>query len=196
MKNLLRISFLSLLCVCIMSLTVSGQEEMKNEKQYKNVVRLNITNPLIFGDRSLVLGYERVLNDRKSFSINFGVSELPEFKLFNPGEDSTGQAVLTKNSAGRGFNTTGDFRFYLKAENKYAAPHGIYLAPYLSYASMGRKNTWSINTATFTGDVITDFNLSFLAVGGELGYQFVLWKKSDPGFYFDWSQYIRLYIES
>jgi len=176
MKNLLQLSLLSCLWISALNSSLFGQEEMNKEKNYKNTVRLNITNPLIFGDRSLVIGYERLLNDRKSFSINVGQSELPEFGLFNPDTDNP-EAKLTKNSKGHGFNTTADFRFYLKAENKYAAPHGIYLAPYIAYATMGRKNTWALNTSNFQGNVITDFNLNFLALGGELGYQFVLWKR-------------------
>jgi len=186
MKKLLRYSLLSLASILVMGHPVFGQIDTVSpvlvqadpvkEKKFKNTVRFNITNPLIFGDKSLVVGYERVLNDSKSFSINIGQSELPEFGLFNPDSDNP-EAKLTKNSAGHGFNTTADFRFYLKAENKYAAPHGIYLAPYVAFATMGRKNTWSLNTDNFNGEVVTDFNLSFIAVGGELGYQFIIWKR-------------------
>ena len=152
------------------------QADAVKEKKFKNTIRLNITNPLIFGERAIVLGYERVLSDSKSFSINLGQSELPDFGLFDPDTDDP-EAKLIKNSTGKGFNTTADFRFYLKAENKYAAPHGIYLAPYVAYANMGRDNTWELKTDNFTGQVITNFNLSFIAVGGELGYQFILWKR-------------------
>jgi hypothetical protein len=152
------------------------QADPVKEKKFKNTIRFNITNPLIFGDRSLVLGYERVLSHRRSFSVNLGQSELPTFDLFNPDSDDP-EAKLTKNSTGRGFNTTADYRFYLTPENKYDAPHGVYLAPYVAFASMGRKNTWSLNTTNFNGEVVTDFNLSFIAIGGELGYQFILWKR-------------------
>ncbi len=186
MKNLLRFSLLLLLSFIVTGHPVFGQMDTVNpvlvrtdlvkEKNYKNTIRLNITNPLIFGDKSLVIGYERIIDHHRSFSINFGRSELPEFGLFNPATDDP-DAKLTKNSKGHGFNTTADFRFYLSAENKYAAPHGIYLAPYIAYASMGRKNTWTLNTTNFQGPVVTDFNLNFLAVGGELGYQFVVWKR-------------------
>jgi hypothetical protein len=175
MKNLLRLA-LSLLCMMSVNHLVMSQETMKSDKQYKNIVRLNITNPLIFGDKSLVVGYERVLGPNKSFSLNIGQSELPEFSLFNPGSDDP-EAQLTKNTKGHGFNLTADFRFYLKQENKFNAPHGIYLAPYVAYATMGRENTWTLHTNSFDGEVVTDFNLNFLAIGGELGYQFVLWKR-------------------
>jgi len=176
MKNVIRISLLALLCISGSSHSLFGQEEMKEEKQRKNVIRINITNPLIFGDRSLVLGYERVVSPHSSFSLNMGQSELPKFGLFDAEVDDP-DVKLMKNSKGSGFNSTADFRFYLKHENKYLAPHGLYIGPYAAYASMGRKNTWELNTNSFQGEVITDFNLSFLSLGVQMGYQFILFKR-------------------
>ena len=72
---------------------------------------------------------------------------------------------------------TVDYRFYLRTENKFRAPRGVYIGPYAGYVTMGRKNTWTLDTDNTHGDVITDFNLSILALGAELGYQFVLWKR-------------------
>ena len=37
------------------------QERVKEERVRKNTIRLNLTNPLIFGERSLILGYERTI---------------------------------------------------------------------------------------------------------------------------------------
>ena len=91
MKNLLRFSLLLLLSLMITGYPVFGQVDTVSpvlvqadpvkEKKFKNTVRFNITNPLIFGDKSLVVGYERVLNDSKSFSINIGQSELPDLNI-------------------------------------------------------------------------------------------------------------------
>jgi hypothetical protein len=160
---------------------VSGQEsiDMKNtaggDKVRRNVVRLNLTNPLIFGDRSLVLGYERVLNDHQSFSINGGLASLPKFNLINIVDDSIVQ--LYKDSKDRGFNLTGDYRFYLASENKYRAPRGLYIGPYASHVFMGRENSWHLDTDNFNGDVKTDLKFNMTAVGAQLGYQFILWKR-------------------
>jgi hypothetical protein len=172
MKNRFQLVLLSLLFIVAMNITAFAQEEMKMERHYKNIVRLNLTNPVIFGEKSLVLGYERVLGDYKSASINIGQAQLPKFNIINT--DST---EIQKDSKEHGFNMTADFRFYLAKENKHMAPRGVYIGPYLGYNSMGRKNTWTLNTSSFTGDVKTDVDFNVLAVGGQLGYQFILFKR-------------------
>ena len=177
MKNLLpQFSFLLLLFLCICSQPVSGQEEMKTEKVYKNTVRLNITNPVIFGGRALVLGYERLLDDHRSVSINIGMAQLPKFGFVN--EDSISSPTqLTKSTKENGINLTADYRFYLLKLNKKPIPQGIYLGPYVGYTTMGRENTWNIDTDNYQGEVVTETNFRVMAIGAELGYQFVLWKR-------------------
>jgi len=174
MKNLLPHSFLFLLFLCVFNQSVSGQEEMKPEKVYKNTVRLNITNPVIFGDRALVLGYERLLDDHRSISINIGQAQLPKFNIID--YDST-SLELTKSSKEKGFNVTADYRFYLLKLNKKPIPQGVYLGPYVGYATMGRENTWNMDTDNYTGEVVTETTFRVMAIGAELGYQFVLWKR-------------------
>lgn len=172
MKNWFRFGILSLLFLVAMNFSSFAQEEMKMEKHYKNVVRLNLTNPVIFGEKSLVLGYERVLGDYKSASINIGQAQLPKLSIVNT--DST---EIHKDSKEHGFNMTADFRFYLQKENKHFAPRGVYLGPYFGYNSMGRENTWTLNTSSFQGEVKTDVDFNVLAIGGQMGYQFVLFKR-------------------
>jgi len=46
--------------------TASAQETAKEEKLRKNTVHINITNPLIFGSGSIVLGYERLLKNKNN----------------------------------------------------------------------------------------------------------------------------------
>jgi hypothetical protein len=150
-------------------------EETKTEKTFKNTIRLNITNPLIFGSSSLVLGYERVLNKQFSFSVNVGRTTLPNFKSFNFSGDSSFQ--INKVKKDRGFLMTGDFRYYPASENKFSAPRGLYFGPYASFVTLGRENTWTLQTNSFTGDVKTDFNFQFFSVGAQLGYQFIIWKR-------------------
>ena len=42
-------------------------------KNYKNIVRYNLSGALLFGfDRYVILGYERVVKKNQSFSINVG----------------------------------------------------------------------------------------------------------------------------
>ncbi len=155
--------------------TIHMQEAIKAERIRKNTVRINLTNPVIFGDRSWILGYERTIGEHQSFSINGGLAKLPKFDLISIADDSVVQ--LYKDSRDKGFLLTGDYRFYLASENKYRAPRGLYVGPFMSYTYMGRENTWNLNTETFQGEVNTDFSFHMTAVGAQLGYQFVIWKR-------------------
>ena len=59
----------------------SGQKKdsVKVYKNLKNTVRINLTNPLIFGEKFNVLGYERVINDYQTASIGMGRFSFPKF---------------------------------------------------------------------------------------------------------------------
>lgn len=155
--------------------TIMIKDAVKAERIRKNTIRINLTNPVIFGDRSWILGYERTIGEHQSFSINGGSAKLPKFDVINIADDSIVQ--LYKDTKEKGYLFTGDYRFYLASENKYRAPRGLYIGPFASYAFMGRENTWNLNTETFQGNVNTDFSFRMTAVGAQLGYQFVIWKR-------------------
>jgi hypothetical protein len=139
----------------------------------KNTIRLNVTNPLIFGIKAYVVGYERVVSPTQSFAVNIGRMNLPAF-----GTGALSDSLnLQKNSGDKGFNISGEYRFYLKSENKFDTPHGIYIGPYYSYNSFSRSNTWQLNSTAYTGQVDTKLDLSIHTVGVQLGYQFVFWKR-------------------
>jgi hypothetical protein len=148
----------------------------KPEKVFKNTVRYNLTNTLMFGIKTVIVGYERTLGDHQSISINVGQLTLPEFNIikFNVA-DTIIQSSKDVNQ--KGYHASVDYRFYLKHENKNKAPRGVYLAPYYSYNYFERTKTWTLNSTLFQGDVSTKFSLTMHTVGGELGYQFVLWKR-------------------
>jgi hypothetical protein len=151
------------------------QEEFKKEKSLKNTVRFNITNPLLFGGKALIIGYERTIGEHQSFCFEAGRMSLP--KLL-PGTINISDSIqLASSSTEKGYHLSADYRFYLKKENKYNSPHGVYLAPYISYNYFNRTNSWNLNTTNFQGDLTTDFTLTIRTFGGEFGYQFVLWKR-------------------
>ena len=159
---------LFLLTGFFISNNVSGQYLGK-----KNTIKLNLTSPVIFGSKALILGYERVIGKKQSFCISVGAMSLREF-LRGQENDSI---RLNGNSKPKGFNISGEYRFYLSKENKFEAPRGVYVGPYYAYNYMGRTNTWDLNTSTFKGQVSTDLSLKVHTIGAELGYQFVIWKK-------------------
>ncbi|ULQ55560.1 hypothetical protein KJS94_12985 [Flavihumibacter rivuli] len=141
-------------------------------KNYKNVIRYNLSGPLMFGSKYMVFGYERVLSPKRSFSVNVGRANLP--KLVSITTDSFAVESDRKNS---GFNISFDYRFYLARENKYNAPRGLYIGPYYSFNNFKRDNDWKYRNATNDKQVITNTNFNIHTIGFELGYQFVFWNR-------------------
>src|ERR1700741_1957591 len=59
--------------------SLAQTDTTKKERQFKNVVRYNLSSALILGiDNCIVLGYERLLEPRQSFSVNIGKAALPK----------------------------------------------------------------------------------------------------------------------
>lgn len=158
-------------------LSATAQDTTKTEKpvkEYKNTFRFNLTNPVIFGTRSLIFGYERVVSKHQTFSVNFGQTGFPSLNIID--SDSLKANKVTDQ---KGFNFSADYRFYLAKENKYAAPRGVYIGPYYSYNNFEKKHSWSL-TSTAGGPLQTvesTTSLKVNAVGIEAGYQFILWDR-------------------
>ncbi len=140
-------------------------------KYFKNTIRYNITNPVLFSAKFNVIGYERVVKDYQTFSINIGRSSFGTL-LFN--SDSL---ELIDQTNDKGFNLSVDYRFYLQKENKYRAPRGIYVGPYYSYNYFSRDIIWGLNTDNYNGEVITGMDINAHFIGAQLGYQFVFWNR-------------------
>jgi len=146
----------------------------QKDSVFKNTVRYNITNPLIFGTHSYQFGYERLIGKNQSFSVNIGSASFPML-IFNSTDTTIG--LLSKDYEDRGFHISGDYRFYLKSENKHPAPRGIYIGPFYSYNYFNRINTWNLNSDSYQGSVQSDISLNIHTIGFELGYQFVFWNR-------------------
>jgi hypothetical protein len=156
--------------ILFFAVTVNAQQATK--KEFKNTIKYNITSPFIFGKNVHILGYERVLNKKRSLSVNVGTTSLPKFT----GLSTDSMSVIGSNK-NAGFHAAVEYRFYLGKENKYNAPRGVYLAPYYSFNSFQKQNTWALNTSTHSGNIETDISLNIHTIGAELGYQFVLWNR-------------------
>lgn len=152
----------------------SSDSSDNTEKELKNTIRFNITNPLIFGNKSIIFGYERVLKNNRSFSINIGQTGFPSLNIIDS-EELQANTILSE----RGFHISGDYRFYLSKLNKYSAPRGVYVGPYYGYNSFDKGHSWTLNTEN-SGEPInvnSELGLTINTVGLELGYQFVFWKR-------------------
>lgn len=172
MKNLIKTMGLCLFFTFMLHIHSIGQDTTKVKKPLKNTVRINLTNPIFFGDKYSVVGYERIVKSNQSFSINGGRFSIPKFININ-----TGDLDIQKEYKDRGIHVSADYRFYLKGLNKFDAPRGVYIGPYYSYNYFNRENNWTYNSETFNGTLATDLTLNFHSFGAELGYQFVFWRR-------------------
>lgn len=142
-------------------------------KQRKNIVRVSLTHPLLFGSSNLIFGYERVIKPYQSMSLNVGLTSMP--KLISVDLDSSFN--ITKDSKASGYNLSLDYRFYLQKENKFRAPRGIYIGPYAYLYTLDRNTDWSFQEDAVVKDFSTSQKLRIYGAGVELGYQFILWKR-------------------
>ena len=103
------------------TLTAQSKDSLKSNEGRRNVIKFNVSSFLVY-KVALLVEYERVINKSQSFSVQAGfISRSPG--SFLP-SDSIRVLDFTKNA---GFSVTGDYRFYLKKENKDGAPHGVYI---------------------------------------------------------------------
>jgi hypothetical protein len=153
------------------TIQLQAQDSLRSVLFRPNVIKLNLSANVLYSPAFLV-AYERALTSNKSFSVEAGYVTFPKI-LPNLG-DSIG--FLEKISAG-GFKIDADFRFYLKKENCHQAPHGFYIAPYIAYYHFKNVSGFTPqDTAFATGQLDFTFTLKSPQIGGELGYQFSLWK--------------------
>lgn len=138
----------------------------------KNIIRFNLTSPLLFSTDYLVIGYERLVKENQSFSINIGRFALEKF-----GGIVTENLELEKGSDDFGINTSIDYRFYLGSVNKYSAPRGVYIGPYYSFNHFNRENSWNLEGQSYQGQVNTDLTFNIHTIGFQLGYQFIFWDR-------------------
>ena len=166
------IKFIPAILILFCTLNLSAQQDTI----LKNTLRYNITNPVLFGSRSVIFGFERVVSRNQSFSVNIGRASFP--KLLSGSSDSAKLGMgLETNYKDVGFNLSVDYRFYLRKLNKFGAPRGAYIGPYYSFNYFDRTNNWNISSPDFHGNVQTDLTLAIHSIGFQFGYQFIFWKR-------------------
>lgn len=148
----------------------SSNFPIQEKNNRKNSLLLNITNPLLLSIQFQTIAYERVLKNNQTFTVSLGKFSLPKF-----GGDLADSLGLNTDYKDKGFHLGFDYRFYLKNENRYAAPRGVYIGPFYTYNYLDRKNSWYVSG--IADEVFTNFKLNIHTVGFELGYQFVFWDR-------------------
>jgi hypothetical protein len=143
-------------------------------KERKNIARINVSSPMIWGTRFIAIGYERMLSENQSFSVNVGRFTLPKLmRLDENGAPINGDRTVSE----RGFHFAADYRFYLAKENRHKAPRGVYIGPHFQYNYLSRNNDLALNTENYQGNINFDFNFRTVITGFQLGYQFVFWER-------------------
>lgn len=151
--------------------TAYAQEKPDNQPIRKNIIRYNLSSPVLFGfDKTFIIGYERLVKNNQSFSLNFGTTALPGM-----GNNSRDSFQLVRDLKNNGYNFSADYRFYLGKLNKFSAPRGVYVGPYYSLNMWRRQSDWKAeNTGEF---VDTKMNFNLHMAGVQLGYQFVFYNR-------------------
>jgi hypothetical protein len=148
-----------------------GQDSLQIPKSKKNTIRWNMT-PLMFSSNNFTLGYERVLKNNKSVSLNAGLFLLSSFFK----DDAKFYSI--ESSKRMGYTVTADFRFYLQKYNRQAAPAGVYIGPYISQYSYKFEASLFLNKqGEFNGFVDVDGAINMSSLGVQLGYQFIFWDR-------------------
>lgn len=132
----------------------------------RNTIKLDLTGNLLY-DNSFILSYERILKPNQSLVLSAGYQEFPT--IVNLGEEILGD----KKDDRSGFKYGAEYRFYLKKENKFAVPRGVYIGPY--FTGLGFKSDRNI---VYTGteepeEANLRTRLNIVSIGAQLGYQFV-----------------------
>jgi hypothetical protein len=169
-RHIIALGIFAIIAFCANAQTTDSVH--KTAKEFKNSIKLNVSNRILY-DNALQFSYERIINKHQSLNISVGYQEFPGDGILNL--DSTRFGDSKKKS---GYSFGVDYRFYLSKENKYDAPRGVYLAPFITFYqfdadralihtdSTGAQSSANINT-----------RINFFNIGGELGYQFVLGKR-------------------
>jgi len=155
--------------------TIMAQDLVKDTtaiKQKKNTIRWNLT-PMMINVTNVTLGYERIIKENQSISINAGLLLFPEFL-----DNDSLEISYVEHGNRIGFSTAIDYRFYLKTKNLNNAPEGVYIGPYITYYQYAFNSKLRvIDNETITNDVGIDANFKMLSLGFELGYQFLFWDR-------------------
>lgn len=132
----------------------------------RNTLKLDVTSYWLYRN-AIVFSYERVMKPYQTLGITAGIQEFP---TLTDGFDSV---VVRKTSKAKGFKVGAEYRFYLRKENKFAAPRGVFIGPYATWHSF--KNSRDLEVTTDGNPELAEMttSLSVLNIGVQLGYQFV-----------------------
>lgn len=135
--------------------------------QRRNTIKIDITSHYLYRN-AYNLSYERVTLPNQSAVITVGYQEFP--RTSNLGSSVGVKADRSRN----GYKYGAEYRFYLKKENKYAAPRGVYIGPYVAHNKFNNERVIEVDDDGTPEEALLNSKLSILNVGFQLGYQFLI----------------------
>jgi hypothetical protein len=173
MKNILQISIILFFVVPLLA-SAQKKDSLRPipDPIHKNVIKFNPTPMMLWSKKNLTFSYERILNKKQSVTFSLGYLEFGQLV-----GDTIARIVTITDRAKQGINAAVEYRFYLMKRNANPIPDGIYIAPYVSFYGYSFSNGFQVIGGTGEEFARLTGNFYTLNLGGELGYQFVLWKR-------------------
>jgi hypothetical protein len=158
--------FILLFSLFAFSIQVTYAQDSTDVNLRRNTIKYDLTSNLLYRN-SINFSFERVVKQNQSFVVSAGVQEFPSILRF-------GETVEAKGEGNRsGYKFGGEYRFYLKKENKHAAPRGVYIGPY--FTALGFRSAQEIvyNGGLEPEEANLESKFNIYNIGAQLGYQFV-----------------------
>jgi hypothetical protein len=157
-----------ILSICILaSIYIANAQDSSRQVQRRNIIKLDITSRFLYRN-ALVVSFERTVRSNQSFSVTAGYQEFPTWATL-------GEGIAVKDDRKRyGSKFGAEYRFYLKKENKYLAPRGVYIGPYFTFLDFKNERILQIDNNGTLEEAALESKLSIFNVGVQLGYQFVI----------------------
>ncbi|MDH4091213.1 MAG: hypothetical protein OEV74_07195 [Cyclobacteriaceae bacterium] len=151
--------------IFILASTFCDAQLQDSARTRLNTIKVNLMTSFIYAN-SGAISFERVTKPNESWSATIGYVQFPKL-----GRLGSGTTVSDKDNRG-GYVIGGEYRFYLKKENKFQAPHGVFIGPYTNYFFF--KNDRTLTSADGLSQAVLDSKITVLNIGFQLGYQFVI----------------------
>jgi hypothetical protein len=157
-----------ILVVClVLGARLVEAQDVTVETQRRNTIKVDITSHWLYRN-AYNLSYERVTLPNQSFVVTVGYQEFPR-------TSSLGSHVGVKADNDRnGYKYGGEYRFYLKKENKFAAPRGVYIGPYFAYNGFRNNRIIEVDNDGLKEQATLKSKLGILNLGFQVGYQFII----------------------
>ena len=154
------------LLLCLLSPCLTDAQDEVIPLQRRNTIKLDLTSNWLYRN-VLGISFERVTKPNQSFVVSAGYQEFPR-------TSHLGDNISVRDDRSRnGYKFGGEYRFYLKKENKYPAPRGIYIGPYFATHGFTNERTIEVDKDGTPEQAILNSRLRIMNIGFQVGYQFV-----------------------